>query len=232
VIVLGVLSMFVGVTMAIPQHDVKRLMAYHAVSQTGYMLLGVGVGIALLGTASFDTYGIVAMEGGIFHIFNHAMYKGLLFLTAGAIIYRTGTSDLNRMGGLGHSMKWTMLFFGIGALAIAGIPPFNGFASKLMIYESVYLFNPLLAVIAMVVSILTLASFVKVFHAMFMGPRLPEFAEVREVPTPMLLGMGLLAVIVVLFGVFPEQVVAGLVEPAARALADQGAYIASVLGGA
>jgi len=232
VIVLGVLSMFVGVTMAIPQHDVKRLMAYHAVSQTGYMLLGVGVGIALLGTASFDTYGIVAMEGGIFHIFNHAMYKGLLFLTAGAIIYRTGTSDLNRMGGLGHSMKWTMLFFGIGALAIAGIPPFNGFASKLMIYESVYLFNPLLAVIAMVVSILTLASFVKVFHAMFMGPKLPEFAEVQEVPAPMLLGMGLLAVIVVLFGVFPDQVVAGLVEPAARALADQGAYIASVLGGA
>jgi len=232
VIILGVLSMFVGVTMAIPQHDVKRLMAYHAVSQTGYMLLGVGVGIALLGTASFDTYGIVAMEGGIFHIFNHAMYKGLLFLTAGAIIYRTGTSDLNRMGGLGHSMKWTMLFFGIGALAIAGIPPFNGFASKLMIYESVYLFNPLLAVIAMVVSILTLASFVKVFHAMFMGPKLPEFAEVKEVPAPMLLGMGLLAVIVVLFGVFPDQVVTGLVEPAARALADQGAYIASVLGGA
>ncbi len=122
----------------IPQKDVKRLMAYHAVSQTGYMLLGVGVGLAVLGNQSLmDAFGYMAMEGGIFHIINHAMYKGLLFLTAGAIFLRIGTRNLNKMGGLGHNMKYTMIFFIIGALAIAGIPPFNGFASKLMIYESV-----------------------------------------------------------------------------------------------
>ncbi|RLF49325.1 MAG: NADH:ubiquinone oxidoreductase, partial [Thermoplasmata archaeon] len=158
VIILGVLSMFIGVTMAIPQKDVKRLMAYHAISQTGYMLLGVGVGIAVLGNAdALNAYGIKAMEGGIFHIINHAMYKGLLFLTSGAMFYVTGTRDLNKMGGLAHKMPLTTIFFMIGALAIAGIPPFNGYASKVLIYESVYKFNPILAIIAMVVSVLTLA---------------------------------------------------------------------------
>ena len=233
IIILGILSMVVGVTMAIPQKDVKRLMAYHAISQTGYMLLGVGVGLAVLGNAALTSaFGFTALEGGIFHIFNHAMYKGLLFLTAGAIFYRIGTRDLNRMGGLGHTMKYTMVFFVIGALAIAGIPPFNGFASKLMIYESVYLFNPLLAIIAMVVSILTLASFVKVFHAIFMGPKLPEYADAKEAPLPMLVGMGILATIVILVGLFPQTVVDGIVAPAAHALVDQGGYIAAVLGGA
>jgi len=233
IIILGILSMVVGVTMAIPQKNVKRLMAYHAVSQTGYMLLGVGVGLAVLGNQPLmDAFGYMAMEGGIFHIINHAMYKGLLFLTAGAIFYRIGTYNLNRMGGLGHSMKWTMVFFIIGALAIAGIPPFNGFASKLMIYESVFIFNPVIAIIAMVVSILTLASFVKVFHSIFMGPALPEYAGVKEAPFPMLVGMGILAVVVILFGLFPSIVVDTLIVPAAHALLDQGAYIGTVLGGA
>jgi multicomponent Na+:H+ antiporter subunit D len=233
IIVLGVLSMVIGVTMAIPQKDVKRLMAYHAVSQTGYMLLGVGVGLAVLGDpVALHTYGTVAMEGGLFHIINHALYKGLLFLTAGSIIYRIGTRDLNKMGGLGHSMKYTMVFFMIGALAIAGIPPFNGFASKLLIYESVYLFNPLLAIIAMVVSILTLASFVKVFHSIFMGPPLPEYAQVKEAPPAMLIGMGILAVLIIVFGFFPQLVVDSLVAPAAHALIDQGSYISTILGGA
>jgi multicomponent Na+:H+ antiporter subunit D len=232
IIILGVISMFIGVTMAIPQKDIKRLMSYHAVSQTGYMLLGVGVALAVLGDENMmNAFGMTAMEGGLFHIINHAMYKGLLFLTAGAIFYQAGTRNLNKLGGLGHSMKWTMVFFIIGALAIAGIPPFNGFASKLMIYESVFMFSPVLSVIAMVVSILTLASFVKVFHSVFMGPKLPEYETVREVPRAMLLGMGILAFLVILFGVFPQQVVDFLISPAASALVDQGSYISAVLGG-
>ena len=232
VIILGVLSMFVGVTMAIPQKDVKRLMAYHAVSQTGYMLLGVGVGIAVLGDpVLLEKYGKTAMVGGLFHIGNHAIYKGLLFLTAGAVFYRTGTRNLNQLGGLGHSMKWTMVFFIFGALAIAGIPPFNGFASKLVIYESVYAFNPILAVIAMVVSILTLASFVKVFHSIFMGPRLSKFAEVREAPASMLIGMGILAFATVVLGLFPQTAIDWMITPAVDALIGQKDYVAAVLGG-
>ena len=230
IIILGVLSMFIGVTMAIPQKDVKRLMAYHAVSQTGYMLLGVGVGLAALSSPCLSqSIGMTALKGGLFHIMNHALYKGLLFLTAGVIMSRCGTRNLNQLGGLGHNMKWTMVFFMIGALAIAGIPPFNGFASKLLIYESTFLFNPLLAVIAMVVSILTLASFVKVFHSMFMGPKLPEYEDVKEAPTPMLIAMGILAVLVILFGIFPQQVIDSMVAPAATALIDYQGYVNAVL---
>lgn len=231
-IVLGVLSMFVGVTMAIPQKDVKRLMAYHAVSQTGYMLLGVGVGLAVLGNPdALAKYGRTAMAGGLFHIINHAMYKGLLFLTAGAVFYRAGTRNLNKLGGLGHDMPWTMVCFMIGALAIAGVPPFNGFASKLLIYESVFRFSPFLSIIAMIVSILTLASFVKVFHSMFLGPRRAEYAAVREVPAPMLAGMALLAVFVVAAGLAPQPFVDRLIQPAVEALVDRAGYIAAILGG-
>ncbi|MDO5844398.1 MAG: proton-conducting transporter membrane subunit, partial [Methanocorpusculum sp.] len=232
IIVIGILSMVIGVTMAIPQKDVKRLLSYHAVSQTGYMLLGVGVALAVLGDpASMEAFGQTSMEGGLFHIFNHALYKGLLFLAVGAVIYRTGVWSLNKMGGLGHSMKLTSVFFLIGALAIAGIPPFNGFASKLMIYESTFAFSPILSIIAMVVSILTLASFMKVFHSIFMGPKQPEFDKVREVPKPMIIAMIILTIFVIGFGIFPDIVVDNIISPAATALLDKGAYIMSVFGG-
>ncbi len=232
VIVLGVLSMFIGVTMALPQKDVKRLMAYHAVSQTGYMLLGVGVGLAVLGNSSaLADYGRTAMMGGVFHIINHALYKGLLFLTAGAVIYSCGRRNLNELGGLGHVMPATMVFFLIGAFAIAGMPPLNGFASKFLIYESVFRFHPLLAIIAIVVSMLTLASFMKVFHSMFMGPRQPGFVQAREVPGWMLLSMGVLAVLVVAGGLFPNWVIQKLVEPAVDAMLQPGHYVQAVLGG-
>ena len=232
IIILGLLSMFVGVTMAVIQKDIKRLMAYHSVSQIGYMLLGVGVGVAVLANPnSLNSYGIKAMEGGIFHIINYSLYKGLLFLTAGALFFRTGTKDLNKMGGLAHSMKYTTIFFIIGAAAIAGLPPFNGFASKLLIYESVYRFNPLLSIIAMVVSILTLASFVKVFHSAFLGPKLPQFEEVKEVPSSMVFAMAVLSCIIIFFGLFPDLIVKNLVHPAVMSLIDQLQYTGAVLGG-
>ena len=232
IIILGVFSMFIGVTMAIIQKDIKRLMAYHAISQTGYMLLGVGVGLAVLSNPlALETFGIKAMEGGIFHIMNHAMYKGLLFLTAGALFYRTGTRNLNEMGGLANNMGYTSVFFIIGAAAIAGIPPFNGFASKLLIYESVYQFNPLLSIIAMLVSILTLASFVKVFHSAFLGPKLKQYQEVKEVPGAMIIAMATLAGIIIIFGLFPNVVVKNLVHPAVMALINQANYSGAVLGG-
>lgn len=230
IILLGVLSMFIGVTMAIHQSDIQRLMAYHAISQTGYMLLGIGVGLAVIqNPAALNSFGVKAMEGGIFHIINHALYKGLLFLTAGALIYRTGTKDLNGMGGLARRMPLTTIFFLIGALAIAGFPPFNGFASKLMIYESVFLFNPLLSVIAMLVSILTLASFMKVFHSAFMGPELKEYEGVREVPKTMLVAMMVLAALILLFGLLPDKIVEWLINPAAWALIDRLKYVGGVL---
>jgi len=230
IIVLGILSMFIGVTMALIQKKIKRLMAYHAISQTGYMLLGVGVGLAVLSDANaLNSYGLKAMEGGIFHIMNHAMYKGLLFLTAGAVIYATGKRNLNELGGLAHKMKFTAIFFIIGAAAIAGLPPFNGFASKLIIYESVYKFNPMLSIIAMLVSILTLASFVKVFQSAFLGP---EIIKIKKEPKTMIFAMLCLSVIIIAFGLFPDIVVDKIVAPAANALVNSMQYIAAILGGA
>jgi len=232
VIIIGVLSMFVGVTMAVHQSDVKRLMAYHAISQSGYMLLGVGVGLAVLGNPeALASYGREAMSGGIFHIINNALYKGLLFLTAEALFFRLGTRDLNKMGGMCRNMKYTSIFFIIGALAISGIPPFNGFTSKLMIYESVYRFNPILSVIAMLVSIITLASFTKAFQAAFTGPALPQYKDVKEVPKPMLIGMGILTIIIIFFSLFPGLIVNSIVNPATDALINQATYINAVMGG-
>jgi len=249
IIIFGVLSMFIGVTMAILQTDIKRLIAYHSVSQTGYMLLGVGVGLAVIGsTSALSSFGIKAMEGGIFHILNYSLYGALLFLAAGALIYRTGTKDLNKMGGLAQAMPLTAIFFLLGSFAIAGLPPLNGFASKLLIYESVFRFSPLLSIIAMLVSILTLASFIKVFYLAFLGPKSAGFQKIRtmprsarqnldsspylelkEVPRSMILAMGVISLFVILFGLFPNIVVDKLVGPAAQSLIEQFQYINAIL---
>ncbi len=223
--VLGVLTMFIGVTMALVQKDVKRLMSYHAISQTGYMLLGVGVGLTVLHNSdALAEFGRTAMAGGIFHIINHIIYKSLLLMTAGALFYVTGTRNLNEMGGLARKMPITTLCFIVGAAAISGLPPFNGFASKFLIYESSYRLNPLLAVFAMVTSILTLASFVKVFASAFLGPPLEKFENVREVPRPMIVAMVILALLCILFGLFPDVVLNKIVYPAVDALINVAQY--------
>ncbi len=232
IIIVGVLSMFVGVTMALRQTDVKRLMVYHVISQEGYMLLGIGVGLAVLGNPqAVATYGREAIAGGLFHVINNAFFKGLLLLTGEALMFRLGTRDLNKMGGMGRTMKWTCAFFLIGALAISGVPPFNGFASKLMIYEASYHLNPMLTIIALIVSVMTLASFTKVFQSAFTGPALPEYREVREVPVSMKIGMGILAAATVALSLFPSQVVDRVVYPATDALLNQSGYISAVMGG-
>jgi multicomponent Na+:H+ antiporter subunit D len=232
IIIAGILSMFIGVTMALRQTDIKRLMVYHVISQEGYMLLGVGVGLTVLGNPqAIAAYGREAIAGGLFHVINNAFFKGLLLLTAEALLFKLGTRDLNQMGGMGRTMKWTCAFFLVGALAISGVPPFNGFASKLMIYEASYQLNPMLTIIALIVSVMTLASFTKVFQSAFTGPALPEFREVREVPLSMKVGMGLLAAATVFISLFPSQVVNSVVYPATDALIDRAGYISAVMGG-
>ena len=223
--ILGVLTMFIGVTMALVQKDVKRLMSYHAISQTGYMLLGVGVGLTVLNDpAKMAAFGRDAMAGGIFHIINHIIYKSLLLMTAGALFYVTGTRNLNEMGGLARRMPYTTIAFIVGAAAISGIPPFNGFASKFLIYETSYRLNPLLAIFAMVTSVLTLASFVKVFASAFLGPPVGKYESVREVPKPMVAAMLILAALCILFGLFPNIVLDKLVYPAVDALLNLSGY--------
>ncbi len=231
-IVLGVMSMFFGVTMAVVQHEVKRLMGYHSVSQVGYMLMAFGVGFLALGNPSeMADYGMASIKGGIFHMINYMMYKGMLFLGAGALYYVTGTRDLDRMGGLSRRMPITTVMFFISAAAISGVPPFNGFVSKLMIYQSSFAVHPALTVVALVTSILTLASFVKVFQSAFLGPERIELKKVREVPGSMIAGMAVITIVILGLSLFPTWVVSNLIEPAAAALVDKGAYVGAVMGG-
>jgi len=231
IIIFGLLSMFVGVTMAVFQKDVMRFMSYHAISQLGYMWVGVGVGLAVLGNpALLATYGRDAISGGIFHILNHAMYKPLLFFTGGALFHYTGTRDLTKMGGLAHKMKWTTILYIIGTLSISGIPPLNGFSSKILIYESVYQFHPILTITGIIVSILTLASFTKAFHSAFMGAELPEYKEGKEIPRSMIIAMVILASGIIFITLFPSLIVNWVINPATDALINQGAYINAVTG--
>lgn len=214
---MGLASMFTGVTLALIQTDFKRLLAYHTVSQMGYIIFGIGIG----------TY--LGIAGGLFHLLNHAIFKGLLFLTAGAVLYRTGTKDLNRLGGLARNMPITAFAFAVGALSISGIPPFNGFASKWILYNASFAYNPLFTVVAVFASALTLASFMKVFHAVFLGNRPKELEGVKEVPVSMAAPMVLLALLCIAIGLFPDVLLDNVIYPAVSALLAQHEYIKAVL---
>jgi len=229
-VALAVITIIVGVLMALKQSNFKRLISFAAVAEIGYMLLAVGAAITTIDTVNgiFSGAGLMALKGGIFHIMNDALDISLLFLVAGAIYYATSETSLNKMGGLARNMKYTTIFFLIGLLAVAGMPPMNGFASKLLIYESVFSVNPILSIVAILCSILLLAMFVKVFHSAFLGPKLPKFNEVKEVPKSMLIAMGIIACIIIFFGLFPDLVMNNIVEPAANALLNSGLYIGGI----
>jgi multicomponent Na+:H+ antiporter subunit D len=186
---LGALSMLVAVILALSQWDLKRLLAYHSISQVGYIVLGIGIGTPL---------GIL---GGLFHLFNHSVFKSLLFLNSGAIDYATGTRDLKEMSGLKEKMPITADTNLIASMSIAGIPPFNGFFSKLIIIlaclQKGYFGYALAAVIG---SILTLASFMKVQKFAFSGKLNEKYRGIKEVPWAMKFSMIGLAIICVLGG--------------------------------
>jgi multicomponent Na+:H+ antiporter subunit D len=188
--ILGTLSMVIGVFLAIGQWDFKRLLAYHSISQIGYVILGIGLGTPL---------GII---GGLFHLFNHSVFKSLLFLNSGAVEYATGTRDLQEMGGLITKMPITGTTSLIASMSIAGIPPFNGFWSKLIIIIAAVQANHLgYAFWAVLASILTLASFTKVMKYAFFGELRKRWSEVKEVPFFMKIAMAILALICVVGGV-------------------------------
>ena len=205
-IILGLITMVVGGLMALVQRDLKRLLAYSCVSQMGYVLLGVGFATA------------AGIQGGLFHLLNNAIYKVLLFMCAGAIIYRVGTSNMDELGGLGKNMPITATLFIIGGLAISGVPPLNGFASKWTIYVAgMEAGQPICTAIAVIMSALTLAYFLKAINLMFLGQRPMRLREVKEVPPLMLFPMLILAVLCVVFGILPGLGI-DIVGPAQSAL--------------
>ncbi len=217
---LGALSMMVGVLLAVGQWDMKRLLAYHSISQVGYVMLGIGLGTPL---------GIL---GGLFHLFNHSVFKSLLFLTSGAVEYATGTRDLRRMGGLRERMPCTAGASLAASLSIAGIPPFNGFWSKLIIILAcVQAGRTGYAFWAVLGSILTLASFMKLQKYAFFGKLNEKYREVKEVPLTMRFAMVVLALVCLAGGLLlVPALVQYFLGPAAGVLEAGKEYVNVVLG--
>ena len=222
----GTVTMFVGVTMALAQHDFKRLLAFHSISQIGYVITA-----AALGTT-------VGLSGALFHAMNHTLFKGLLFLCAGAVFYAAGTTNLDKLGGLSKRMPKTTFCFLVGAFSISGLPPFNGFASKWMIYQSIYakavethnFAYAFMTIVAVVVSVMTLASFIKVTQAVFFGQLPDSCAKVREVPFAMRLPMWIMSICCILSGVFFNFVNKFLLAPAVDAAYNVTNYIDAMMG--
>lgn len=213
-VALGVFTMLLGVSLAMVQDDLKRLLAYSSVSQMGYVLAGIALG----------TY--LGAFGGLYHLLNHALIKALLFMAVGAVIYATGIRRVSQLGGLSKQMPITGLCFVVGALAIAGFPPFNGFMSKLTIYLALADSGLWWAVgIAVLTSLLTMVALVRPAYRVFWGARAdgPLAEDVHEVPATLWAPMLALAAACLVLGVAP-----GLVHT----LIDRAALVLATLGGA
>ncbi len=207
VVWLGTATMLIGVLFAMIQHDAKRLLAFHTVSQIGYMMLGLGLGTPL---------GVAA---ALLHTVNHGLFKGGLFLGAGAVQHATGTRDMNRLGGLGRRMPTTTALWLVSAAGIAGVPLFNGFVSKWLLYGAALQAGfTVPALIAWIVSVLTMFSFMKATSAMFFGADGEASSRAHESPRAMLAGSGILAAGCLLLGIAPQVGLKYLISPALSSL--------------
>ncbi|TCP97223.1 hydrogenase-4 component B [Cricetibacter osteomyelitidis] len=212
VLAFGAVSSVLGVLYALAEHDIKRLLAYHTVENVGIIMMGVGVG--MIGIALKNPIlATVGLLGGLYHLLNHAVFKGLLFLGAGSIMYRLHSKDMDLMGGLGKLMPYTALCFLIGTMAISALPPFNGFVSEWFTYQSLFtlsqsddivlkLAGPIAIIMLALTGALAALCFVKVYGISFGGaPRSEKAAQAREVPMPMVAAMAILAVLCILLGI-------------------------------
>lgn len=230
---LGALSMAAGVFLAIGQWDIKRLLAYHSISQMGYVVMSAGIGMMLMAKGIRTEVAALAITGGIFHMINHAAFKGLLFLNAGAIEYSVGTRDLREMGGLAKSMPVTSATSLAASFSISGLPPFNGFFSKLIIIIAAVMGRfYLLAALAALVSIITLASFMKFQRYAFYNVEPGKMKkDIREVPAPMLVSMITLAVVCLLLSLLAlPGIRESVLSPATDILMDQMKYSTQITG--
>jgi multicomponent Na+:H+ antiporter subunit D len=208
-LILGVLSMVVGAVVALGQNDYKRMLAYSSVSQIGYIVIGLAIGTPL------------GIMGALFHMFNHATFKGLLFLNAGSTEYATGTRDLTKLGGVNNRLPITGLTNTIGTFSIAGVPPFNGFWSKLLIIvalvEAKYYG---VAAIAVGTSIITLWYFLLMQRKAFFGKLAAGLEKVKEVPFYMALATFCLAALCLLVGLFYPWVTSKIIQPGVTSLSN------------
>ncbi len=225
VLLLGVVSTLLGVLWAIGQHDIKKLLAYHSVENIGIILIGLG--LALVGQAVHQPVLIIlGLAGSLLHVWNHGLFKSLLFLSAGTVVQSTGTRDLDRMGGVARTMPVTAGLFLIGAWAICGLPPLNGFVSELFLYIGFFHTvrgEPLLMPVALLLVMagaLAAACFIKVFGTAFLGHWRGPQRRFHEAPLVMRYSMLALAATCLMIGMFPliavgplQQTAQGLLRP-------------------
>ncbi len=213
----GIVSGVLGVILAIMQHDLKRLLAYHSVENIG--IIGMGIGLSILGMASNDqALAVMGMAGALLHCINHALFKSLLFFTAGNIHHATGTVNMDELGGLVHHARATSVAFLVGAIAISGIPPFNGFISEFLIYSGIVAnfthatFEMSLAGLASMVSLVLIGGlcvfcFTKAFGMTFLGSRRSFHpAPMHPLTIMMILPLALLGIGITLIGFFPSVI--------------------------
>lgn len=237
-IILGLLSMLVGGFMAIGQWDFKRLLAYSSISQLGYVVLGIGLGGTLIAKGANPAWASLAILGGLFHLINHAVNKSLLFLTSGSVQMATGTRQLKQMGGLVEKLPITRATCTVASAAIVGIPPFNGFCSKLiLVIAAVQAGFYWLGAIIVFVSLLTLIMYLKVQRYIFLGELPENLQQTKEDRGTMTAAMVFLAVFCLLMGLFflvpslKANIFDPVFEPAVKVLTDGLAYSANIIGG-
>src|SRR3989449_824070 len=219
VVALGGISAILGVLYALTQNDLKRLLAYSTIENSGIVLLGLGAATMALSSGRGDLAAL-GIAASLYHVLNHAVFKGLLFLGAGGVVMATGTRQIEQFGGLLRRMPWTGLFFLVGAMAISGLPPLNGFASEWLTFQAflfgfrssaeplVHLLFPIGGALLALTTALAAACFVKAFGISFLAlPRSRAAADAHESPAVMLVPQTVLAALCVGLGLFSGGVV-------------------------
>ena len=214
ILIISLVSGLLGVSLAIVQHDVKKLLAYHSIENIG--IIGIGIGLGTIGLAeNIPLLAVLGFGGGILHILNHSLFKSLLFYTAGSVYQQTHTRNIEQLGGLIKKMPKTALFFLLGALAISGLPPFNGFISEFMIYSGMFkslhlasLFTDVVLLFSFsglaIIGGLAIFCFTKVFSIIFLGNgRSEKVNHAKEVESSMLLPNFLIGFMIILIGFVP-----------------------------
>jgi multicomponent Na+:H+ antiporter subunit D len=230
-VALALVSMVAGAFLAIGQWDIKRLMAYSSISQIGYVLLGLGLGATLIAKGANLAWASLAILGGLFHLVNHSVYKSLLFLTSGSVVMSTGTRQMKQMGGLAEKLPVTRAACTVASASIAGIPPFAGFWSKLiLVIAAVQAHLYWVAAIIVFVSLCTLIMYLKVQRYVFLGELPDNLQQIREHKGSMSVAMVFLACLCVLMGLLLLPTLrSNILEPAVKVLTDGVSYSTNVI---
>jgi len=217
ILIAGTVSALLGVIYALKEHDIKRLLAYHSIENVGIILLGVGLYI-VFSFYQFRDLAMISLFAALFHTLNHALFKSLLFLSAGSVVHKMHTKNIEEMGGLIKKMPYTAILFLIGAISISALPPFNGFVSELMIFQVFLKFSVLSSPIIKIILLLSLSlfaltsalaavCFVKAFGIIFLAsPRSEKAEHAKEVNLFMIIGPAILAILCVSLGIFSYQI--------------------------